>query len=199
MRGGDRGGTFWWHVCLLDLKSGCCLYVWTTLTLLTCKLGHIKHLPHRLVKRNGNRHKAPSMVPDIWWVEWPFVDPDSCQRDTFPPLSQWTETCMLAWLSIIFPRIAGIHIEITLVHVELPWPLRSRFAVASPSIPAALSPQPSELRGRWVSPRAAPAPQPPGPLHSRTLLYRSLQSWSTRLIRSSPCEISSAPGFLNGD
>ena len=140
MRGGDRGGSFWWHVYLLDLKSGSCLYVWTTLSLLTCKLGHMKHPPHRLIKRNGNRHKVPSMVPDIWWVEWPFMDPDSWQRDTFPPLSQGTETCMLAWLSVVFPRIVGIHIEITLVHMELPWLLHRSLCSGLSLHPCALQP-----------------------------------------------------------
>lgn len=28
------------------------------------------------------------------------------------------------WLSAVFPRVVGIHIEITLVHMELPWLLR---------------------------------------------------------------------------
>ena len=141
-------------------------------SLLTCKLGHMKHRPHRLIKRNGNRHKAPSMVPDIWWVEWPFMDPDSWQRDTFPPLFQGTETCMLAWLSVVFPRIVGIHIEITLVHMELPWLLRRSLCSGLSLHPCTLQLSAlGDLAAGGHHPGWPPLPRLPRPMCSPTPLY----------------------------
>lgn len=114
------------------------LWLQTTLSLLTCKIGNInKCQPQRLVKTNENTSKMPRIVPGILANS---TTGDSWQRSVFPSQARWTErkphelpyACWPGCRSS-FQGWVKTHIEIISAHRESPPPsyLTSLSGVAS--------------------------------------------------------------------